>query len=99
MTRREPALNRLRKECLAYPETCEQMSWGHPNFKAGRKVFAAQFFVTPYGRGLWVSVWADTPLDWRLLTRLLERSYRTVAITRMIRALDVSRPARAARPS
>ena len=26
-----------------------------------------KFFVTPYGRGLWLSIWADTRLDWRLI--------------------------------
>ena len=90
------------------------MSWGHPNFRAGKKTFAAfevvhgrpsiafrlnptdvdlllrrrHFFATPYGRGLWVSVWADVPLNWRLVGHLLERSYREVALKRMIAALD-----------
>jgi len=47
-----------------------------------------QFFVTPYGRGQWVSAWADVPLDWRLVNDLLRRSYRLVALKRMIAALD-----------
>ena len=47
-----------------------------------------QFFVTPYGRGQWVSVWADAPLDWRLVGNLVERSYRLVALKRMIAALE-----------
>jgi hypothetical protein len=47
-----------------------------------------RFFVTPYGRGQWVSVWADRPLEWRLVGRLLQRSYRLVALKRMIAALD-----------
>ena len=46
------------------------------------------FFVTPYGRGLWVSVWADAALDWRLIGNLVERSYRVVALKRMLHALD-----------
>ena len=46
------------------------------------------FFVTPYGRGQWVSVWADTPLNWRLVTDLLRRSYRLVALKRMTGVLD-----------
>ena len=46
------------------------------------------FFVTPYGRGLWVSAWADTALDWRLIESLVERSYRVVALERMLTALD-----------
>jgi len=48
----------------------------------------APFFVTPYGRGLWVSAWADAALDWPLIGNLVERSYRVVALKRMLHALD-----------
>jgi predicted DNA-binding protein (MmcQ/YjbR family) len=107
-------LPRLRTLCLSLPETSERPSWGHPNFRAGRKTFATfehvqgrpsvafrlgrgdvarlsrrkAFFVTPYGRGLWVSVWADIPLDWRLVRDLVLRSYRLVALKRMVAALE-----------
>ena len=50
------------------------------------------FFVTPYGRGLWVSAWADKALDWRLIANLVERSYRVVALKRMLNALDTDAP-------
>jgi predicted DNA-binding protein (MmcQ/YjbR family) len=40
------------------------------------------FFVTPYGRGQWVSLWADGRVNWRLVERLLRRSYRLVASRR-----------------
>ena len=112
--RRRRTLRRLRALCLSLPETSEASSWGHPNFKAGKKTFVAfervkgrasiafrldrdevdrllsrkQFFVTPYGRGLWVSVWADGILDWRAVGGLVDRSYRTVALKRMVAALD-----------
>jgi len=46
------------------------------------------FFATPYGQGRWISVWVDGRVDWRLVARLVERSYRTVANKRMITALD-----------
>jgi hypothetical protein len=46
------------------------------------------FAMLPYGRGLWISIWADTQLDWRLISNLLQRSYRTVALKRMIAALE-----------
>lgn len=46
------------------------------------------FFATPYGRGRWVSLWADGALNWRLVERLVERSYRLVALKRMIATLD-----------
>jgi len=35
-----------------------------------------QFFITPYGRGRWVSVWADGRINWRLAGRLLRRSHQ-----------------------
>lgn len=107
-------LQRLRVECLSLPETTEVGSWGHPNFRAGKRTFATfeqvggrpsiafrlnptdidlllrrkDFFITPYGRGQWVSVWADTTLNWRFVRHLLRRSYRLVALKRMIAAVD-----------
>ena len=109
-------LQRLRGLCLALPESSETGSWGHPNFRAGKRTFAAfewikgrpsiafrlnatdidlllrrrRFFMTPYGRGQWVSVWADRPLNWGLVARLLQRGYRIVALARMIAALGNS---------
>jgi len=93
-------LQRLRDLCLSLPETSEVGSWGHPNFRAGKRTFAAferidgrpsiafrlnttdvglllrrkQFFVTPYGRGQWVSVWADAPLNWRFVAHSTQLS-------------------------
>jgi len=110
-------LQRVRAVCLSFPETSERSSWGHPNFRAGKRTFAAfevvngrpsiafrldhkdieqlhrrkQFFLTPYGRGQWVSMWADTPVDWHVVADLLRRSYRVVALKRMIAALEHSR--------
>lgn len=45
------------------------------------------FFPTPYGRRQWASIWADMPLDWPFVADLLERSYRRVALKRMITQL------------
>jgi len=110
----ERTLAKLRALCLSLPETSETASWGHPNFKAGKKTFVAfervkgrasvafrlepdeverllrrkRFFATPYGRGLWVSVWADGPVDWRAVQDLVDRSYRVVALKRMLTALE-----------
>jgi predicted DNA-binding protein (MmcQ/YjbR family) len=107
-------LEKLRTLCLSLPETSERASWGHPNFRAGKKTFVTferihgrpsiafrldqpdierlthnpQFFATPYGRGQWISVWADTPFDWDLVRDLIMRSYRLVALKRMLAALD-----------
>ena len=108
-------IKRFRALCLGLPETSERSSWGHPNFRAGKKTFAtvewfkgrpsfafrlgaetdeelrkrgSQFFLTPYGRGQWLSMWIDRPVNWRLVKTLVERSYRIVALKRMIVALD-----------
>lgn len=112
-----PVFARARRLCLAFPETTETSSWGHPNFRAGRKTFCTfeilndrpsiafrlapadtaaalrrkDFFVTPYGRGLWASAWVDGTVDWKLIESLLERSYRLVASKRLLTALDIKR--------
>jgi len=109
-----PIVRKLRALCLAFPETSEVSSWGHPNFRAGKRTFSTfeivkgrpsiafrldtidtdalrgqkNFFATPYGQGRWISVWVDGRVDWRLVARLLERSYRTVASRQMVTALD-----------
>ena len=36
----ERTLAKLRRLCLSLPETSEVASWGHPNFRAGRRIFA-----------------------------------------------------------
>ena|SRR5436190_13684017 len=35
------ALKQVRAICLALPEACEVEAWGHPTFRAGKKMFAA----------------------------------------------------------
>ena len=37
----DQALKRVRALCLALPEACEVEAWGHPTFRAGKKMFAA----------------------------------------------------------
>ena len=39
--RDEKVLARLRKRCLALPGVTETASFGHPNFRVGKKIFAA----------------------------------------------------------
>jgi predicted DNA-binding protein (MmcQ/YjbR family) len=105
---------RLRRLCLALPETTETSAWGHPNFRAGKRTFCAfelfggrpsiavrvtpaaakqlarrqHFFLTPYGRGVWVSRWLDVRADADSLTALIDRSYRQVAPRNLVRLLD-----------
>jgi predicted DNA-binding protein (MmcQ/YjbR family) len=37
----DQALRAVRALCLALPETSEVEAWGHPTFRAGKKMFAA----------------------------------------------------------
>src|SRR6266481_775818 len=37
----DKALKRVRSLCLALPEAAEVEAWGHPTFRAGKKMFAA----------------------------------------------------------
>jgi predicted DNA-binding protein (MmcQ/YjbR family) len=40
-------------------------------------------FATPYGRGLWVSVWVDRAVNEQLLQKLARQSYRLMAGKRL----------------
>lgn len=110
-----PVFARVRRLCLAYPETTEKTAWGHPCFRAGKKMFCtfemiggrpsiafrlpraevarllrrnARVVASPYGRGIWISVWVDGPISRTLIASALDRSYRTVATRRLIQLLD-----------
>lgn len=110
-----PIFSRARRLCLAFPETTEKTAWGHPCFRAGKKMFCAfelvggrpsiafrlppgevnrllrrhtRVIASPYGRGLWISVWVDGAVDWKLIESALDRSYRTVAPKRLIALLE-----------
>ena len=43
----DKAIKEVRARCLALPETSEVKAWGHPTFRAGKKMFAA--FGEAYG--------------------------------------------------
>ena len=110
--RDEKVLVRLRKLCLALPGVTETGSFGHPNFRVGKRIFVAhepvqgrpsvafklgaeqataclvsddRFFPTPYGRGHWVSLWADSALNWKEIADLVLRSFRTAAPNRLLK--------------
>ena len=111
-------LKRLRKICLAFPETKETVKWGHPTFEAGKKAFAVldryhgeaciafrtggkaqprllrdkRFYPAPYAatRG-WVCLRMAGELDWLEVGGLIVASYRTVALKRMLAALEIKR--------
>src|SRR5262245_39517622 len=39
MKKPDPILARVRKICLALPDTKLTMTWGHPHFRVGEKIF------------------------------------------------------------
>jgi predicted DNA-binding protein (MmcQ/YjbR family) len=118
MTIPAQTLQRFRRICLALPEATEVKAWGHPTFRAGKKMFAAigeeagevtiglrvghdrqeqllrdsRFYPTPYAAHLgWVSLRVDQRTDWDEVRQLVGEAYRTVALKRMLRALDGER--------
>jgi len=44
----DKALMKIRSICLSLPESREVQAWGHPTFRAGKKMFAA--FGDEYGQ-------------------------------------------------
>ena len=49
-----------------------------------------RFCQTPYcGHLGWVTLKLDSRIDWKLVRRLVEDSYRLVALKRMLQALDM----------
>lgn len=105
MASQRAILARFRRLCLALPDTTEKSSWGHPNFCAGKRIFAVyeiyegrpafafqlsppdqaallgdpRFYRTPYtGHRGWISLWVDVPVDWDLVSGLVQRSHRAV---------------------
>ena len=108
---KEPFLADLRRLSDELPETSEANSWGHPNFKAGKRTYAAYEwkrgrpavafkvdpidyqwleqepdFFTSRGWGL-LFVDALEKEQWPMVRDLLIRSYRSVALKRMLDAL------------
>ena len=59
-------LTKLRKICLALPESAETAKWGHPTFVAGGKIFAV---LDQYEGRPCIAFRASTPLRQAALIR------------------------------
>lgn len=60
--RTEDALERVRRICLALPETTEQVAWGEPTFRVRKKIFAMYASAgNHHGRGR-DSLWLNAPI-------------------------------------
>ena len=55
-------LNRLRKLCLALPETIEKIAWGEPTWRVAGKMFAMTNGVNAHHDGP-LSVWLKSDFD------------------------------------
>jgi predicted DNA-binding protein (MmcQ/YjbR family) len=58
----------------------------------GHLIGDEQFFMPPYGRGQWISMWVDGAFEWDIVRDLVIRGYRLVALKRMIASLDLNAP-------
>ena len=52
-------------------------------FDVERLLERKAFFATPYGRGLWVSMWMDRAVNEKLIEKLVTQAYRLVAGKRL----------------
>lgn len=76
-------LSRLRRLCLALPESHEVQAWGEPTFRVRNRLY--RFFVPPYvGPSGWVGVWLDAKTDWTELAGLLADGWRLAAPKRLV---------------
>jgi predicted DNA-binding protein (MmcQ/YjbR family) len=58
-TKTDDVLERIRSICLALPESAEVEAWGHPTFRAGKKMFAGYGDAAPDGPTLGLKVGFD----------------------------------------
>ncbi|HEV3384823.1 MAG TPA: MmcQ/YjbR family DNA-binding protein [Gemmata sp.] len=52
----DKTLSRVRTICLALPESVEVEAWGHPTFRAGKKMFAGYGEIPDWGLALGLKV-------------------------------------------
>jgi hypothetical protein len=53
-------LGRVRRICLALPETSEKMAWGEPTFRVRKKLFA--MYAEHHHHDARVALWCNAPL-------------------------------------
>lgn len=120
MAAKRVTLDQIRSFCETLPEMNEVEAWGHPTFRAGKKMFAAaghddavrgkptlglrmtferqdqllkdpRFYPTPYAAHQgWVSIRLKDLRGLHEARVLLIEAYRTVALKRMLRELNIS---------
>ena len=86
-----PVFRVRRKAFVAFEQVRERPSIAFrlDPLEADRLLERKTFFATPYGRGLWVSVWVDRAVNETLLEKLGRQSYRLMAGKRLSALLDL----------
>ena len=69
------------KTFLAYEPIADRPSVAFRLERDAVEILSAdrRFFPTPYGRGLWISMWLDGRTPWKLVKEMARRSHAVVA--------------------
>ena len=90
-----PVFRVRRKAFVAFEQVRERPSIAFrlDPLEVDRLLERKSFFATPYGRGLWVSVWVDRAVNEKLIEKLASQSYRLMAGKRLTALMEAtSRP-------
>lgn len=90
-----PVFRVRRKAFVAFEQVRERPSIAFrlDPLEVERLLERKSLFATPYGRGLWASLWVDRAVNEKLLEKLAKQSYRLMAGKRLSALLDAaSRP-------
>lgn len=89
-----PVFRVRRKAFVAFEQVRERPSIAFrlDPLEVDRLLERTSFFATPYGRGLWVSVWMDRAVNEKQLERLARQAYRLIAGKRLSALLDANAP-------
>ena len=87
-----PVFRVRRKAFVAFEQVRERPSIAFrlDPLEVDRLLERKSFFATPYGRGLWVSVWVDRAVKEKLIEKLASQSYRLVAGKRLTALMEAT---------
>jgi predicted DNA-binding protein (MmcQ/YjbR family) len=85
-----PVFRVRRKAFVAFEQVRERPSIAFrlDPLEVERLLESKAFFATPYGRGLWVSVWVDRAVNEKRLEKLARQSYRLMAGKRLTALME-----------
>ena len=87
-----PVFRVRRKAFVAFEQVRERPSIAFrlDPLEVDRLLERKSFFATPYGRGLWVSVWVDRAVNEKLIEKLASQSYRLLAGKRLTALMEAT---------